>query len=76
MIARVMLGGIVGVMLLIGSAAVVKPGWVASIDRWYKAGGTTSRAGEIELSDTYYLIVRIVGIGLIVTGLVYGARLL
>ncbi len=76
MLARVTLGGIVAVMLITGIAAVVKPGWVAIVDRWYKAGGTSSRPGEIELSDTYYLVVRIVGIGLIVAGLVYGAQIL
>lgn len=76
MLARIMLGILVVVLLVIGVVAIVKPDWVAVIDRRYKATGTTSRPSEIELTETYYFVVRIVGVGFILTGLVYGIQIL
>lgn len=76
MVAQILLGIIVVVLMVIGIVAIVKPEWVTVIDRRYKATGTTSRPGEIELNETYYLVVRIVGVGMILTGLAYGVQIL
>jgi len=76
MLARILLGGIVVVLLVTGVVAVVKPEWVAIVDRRHKAVGTPSRPGQLELTETYYLVVRAVGVGFILTGLVYGIQLL
>jgi hypothetical protein len=61
-------------LLAVGITAVVKPGWVGAIDRRQKATGTTRRPGEVELSDSYYVVVRLVGGGLAVFGLVFTLR--
>lgn len=76
MVARIFLGSIVLVLVVIGVVAIAKPEWVAVMDRRYKATGTNSRPDEIELNETYYLVVRLVGAGMIITGLAYGVHIL
>ncbi|MFW5939300.1 MAG: hypothetical protein ACOCQU_02510 [Halolamina sp.] len=76
MLARIALGIIVGILVVTGGVAVVKPEWVAVFDRRYKAAGTTLRPEEVELTEIHYLVVRLVGIGMVLTGLVYSVRLL
>lgn len=76
MIARILLGGLVIVLSVVGVVAVVKPEWAAIADRRHKAAGTSSRPDQAELTETYYLVVRIVGVGFIITAFVYGIQLL
>lgn len=61
-------------LLAIGVVALAKPELVAVIDRRQKAAGTTRRPSEIELSESYYLVVRIVGIGLTLFGVMFTLR--
>lgn len=76
MVSGILLGSIVLVLVVIGVVAIAKPEWVAVMDRRSKATGTTSRLDEIELNETYYLVVRIVGAGMNLTGLAYGIQIL
>lgn len=62
------------VLLAVGVVAVLRPEWVAAIDRRQKAAGTTRRPGDVEMSETYYAVVRIAGIGLALFGLVFTLR--
>lgn len=66
---------VVPVLLLgFGLIAVLKPNLVAAIDRRQKAAGTTRNARDIEMTNFYYAVVRIVGFFFIVFGLVYTLR--
>lgn len=58
-------------LLLFGFIAVFKPKWVAAIDRRQKAAGTTRSPQDIEMSESYYGIIRIAGIGFILFGLIF-----
>lgn len=57
-----------------GLVALSKPEWVAAIDRRQKAAGTTRRLGDVEMSDTYYAVVRIAGVFFTLFGLVFIVR--
>lgn len=57
-----------------GVVAIIKPGLVAMIDRRQKAAGTTRRPSEIEMSESYYAVVRLVGVGLALFGLIFTLR--
>lgn len=61
-------------LLAFGVIALVKPELVAVIDRRQKAAGTTRHPSEIEMSGSYYAVVRIVGIGLTLFGLIFTLR--
>lgn len=61
-------------LLIFGLVALGKPEWVALIDRRQKAAGTTRRPGTVEMSDTYYAVVRIVGSGFVLFGVVFLVR--
>jgi hypothetical protein len=61
-------------ILVFGITAIVRPELVAVMDRHQKAAGTTRRPGEIEMSEAYYAVVRIVGIGLALFGLIFTLR--
>lgn len=61
-------------VLLVGLVAVVRPGWVAAVDRRQKAAGTTRRPADVELNETYYAVVRTAGVGLALLGLVLVVR--
>lgn len=61
-------------LLVFGLVAVIKPEWVAALDRRQKAAGTTRRPSDVEMSDTYYAIVRVAGAGFVVFGLVFDVR--
>lgn len=61
-------------LLAFGIVALVKPELVAVIDRRQKATGTTRRPSEIELSASYYVVVRLVGGGLALFGLIFTLR--
>lgn len=62
------------VLLAFGVVAVVKPELVAAIDRRQKAAGTTRRPSDIRMSETYYVVVRIAGVGLALFGLLFTLR--
>lgn len=62
------------VLLVFGIVALTKPEWVAMIDRRQKAAGTTRRSGDIEMSETYYTIVRVAGLGFTLFGLIFTLR--
>jgi preprotein translocase subunit Sss1 len=61
-------------LLVFGLVAAAKPEWVAALDRRQKATGTTRRPDEVEMSETYYAVVRIAGIGFVLFGLVFVLR--
>lgn len=48
-------------LLVVGIVAAFKPQWIAAIDRRQKAAGMTRRPRDIEMSDTYYSVVRAEG---------------
>lgn len=56
------------IILAVGVVALVKPGWIAAIDRRQRAAGTTRRSREVEMSDDYYAFVRIFGALLALVG--------
>lgn len=58
-------------LLVVGLVALGKPEWVAMIDRRQKAAGTTRRPSDVELTDTYYAVVRVAGLGLALVGLIF-----
>lgn len=65
----------VPVMLLaFGVVALLKPDLVAVIDRRQKTAGTTRRPGEIEMNESYYAVVRIVGVAMTLFGLIFTLR--
>lgn len=57
-----------------GLVAMGKPEWIAAVDRRQKAAGTTRRPGDVEMSETYYVVVRIAGLGFALFGLVFIIR--
>jgi len=59
------------VVFVIGLVALVKPEWVANIDRKQKSLGTNRSPNTVEMSETYYLVVRIVGIICLSIGLIF-----
>lgn len=61
-------------LLAFGIVAVSKPEVVAVIDRRQKAAGTTRRPSDIEMSESYDVVVRIVGVGLALFGLIFTLR--
>lgn len=61
-------------IFVLGLVAIGKPEWVAAIDRRQKAAGTTRRASDIEMSETYYAFIRIAGIGFALFGFVFTVR--
>lgn len=61
-------------LLAFGIVATVAPELVAAVDRRQKAAGTTRRPSEIEMSASYYVVVRTVGVGLALFGLVFTLR--
>lgn len=61
-------------LLAFGIVAIFKPELVAVVDRRQKAAGTTRQPGEIEMSESYYAVVRIVGVGLTIFGLIFTLR--
>ena len=61
-------------ILAFGIVAAVRPELVAVLDRRQKAAGTTRRPSEIEMSESYYVVVRTVGVGLTLFGLVFTLR--
>ena len=66
---------VVPVLLLVfGLVAVVEPELVAAVDRRQKSAGTTRSPGDVEMSETYYGVVRAVGLGLLLLGLVFTVR--
>lgn len=58
-------------LLVVGIVATVKPELVAAIDRRQKAAGTTRSPSEVEMSESYVAVVRIVGVGLTFFGLMF-----
>lgn len=61
-------------LLMFGVVALVKPEVVATIDRRQKAAGTTRQPSDVEMSETYYAVVRIIGLGLVLFGLIFTLR--
>ena len=61
-------------LFIFGLVTVGKPEWVAALDRRQKAAGTTRHPREIEMSETYYGLVRLAGIGFTIFGLVFILR--
>ena len=53
---------------LTGVVAVLKPGWIAAIDRRQRAAGTTRRSTDVEMSEGYVAFVRVVGAVLALVG--------
>ncbi|WP_458191014.1 hypothetical protein [Haladaptatus sp. NG-WS-4] len=58
-------------LFVFGLIALSKPEWVAAIDRRQKAAGTTRSPSDMEMSETYYGVVRLAGIGLTLFGLLF-----
>ncbi|WP_435320299.1 DUF6199 family natural product biosynthesis protein [Haloarchaeobius sp. TZWSO28] len=66
---------IVPVLLFVfGLVAVGKPEWIAAIDRRQKAAGTTRSPDDVEMSETYYAVVRLAGVGFTLIGLLFIVR--
>ena len=61
-------------LFVFGIVAMGRPEWVAAVDRRQKAAGTTRRSSEIEMSETYYAVIRIAGVGFTLFGLAFIAR--
>jgi hypothetical protein len=61
-------------LAVFGAVAVVRPQWVAAIDRRQKAAGTTRRPSEIEMSAGYYAVVQVAGIALLLFGVAFTLR--
>jgi hypothetical protein len=61
-------------LLVFGIVAVVKPGWVAAIDCRQKAAGTSRKPSDVEMSETYHVVVRIADIGFVLFGLLFVVR--
>ena len=62
------------VLAVFGLVAVWKPEWVATVDRRQKAAGTTRRPDEIEMSETYHVVVRLAGVAFLLFGVVFTLR--
>jgi hypothetical protein len=62
------------ILFVFGLVALGKPEWVAAIDRRQKATGTTRRPDEIEMTDTYYVVIRLFGAAFAFFGLVFILR--
>jgi hypothetical protein len=58
-------------LFVFGLIAMGKPEWIAAVDRRQKAAGTTRSPSDVELSETYYAIVRIAGAGFALFGLLF-----
>ena len=61
-------------LLVFGVVAAVRPGLVAAVDRRQKAAGTTRQPEDVELSATYYTVVRLAGVAFALFGLVFVVR--
>lgn len=61
-------------LFVFGLIALTKPDWVAAIDRRQKAAGTTRSPGDVKISETYYAVVRLAGIGFTLFGLLFIIR--
>ena len=61
-------------LFVFGFIVMMKPEWVAAIDRRQKAAGTTRRPSDIETSETYYAFVRITGVGFTLFGFLFIVR--
>lgn len=61
-------------LFVFGLVAVSKPDWVAAIDRRQKAAGTTRSPRDVEMSETYYGLIRLAGIGVTLVGLLFIVR--
>ena len=61
-------------LFVFGIVAMARPEWVAAVDRRQKAAGTTRRSSGIEMSKTYYTVIRLAGVGFTLFGLVFIAR--
>lgn len=57
-----------------GLIALVKPEWVAALDRRQKAAGTARYPQEIEMGETYYAVIRFAGVAFTLFGLVFVVR--
>ncbi len=68
---------VVAILLtMFGAVSVVKPRWIAAIDRRQKAAGTTRHPEDIEFSDGHYGFIQIVGFFIGAFGLIVTLRLL
>ncbi|WP_436934274.1 DUF6199 family natural product biosynthesis protein [Halovenus marina] len=66
---------VVPVLLFVfGCIAVFRPEWIAAIDRRQKAAGTTRSPADVELTETYHVVVRVVGILFVLFGIVFILR--
>lgn len=61
-------------LLAFGLVAVLRPEWVAALDRRQKASGTNRHPSDIEMDETYYVVVQVVGIGMALFGVVFTLR--
>lgn len=61
-------------LFVFGLVAVGKPEWIAAIDRRQKATGTTRSPDEVEMSETYYVVIRLAGVGFALLGLLFLVR--
>jgi len=62
------------VLLVCGLIAIARPEWIAAVDRRQKAAGTTRHPSDVEMNETYHVVVRVAGVGFVVFGLVFVLR--
>ncbi len=62
------------VILVFGTIAAIKPGWIAALHRRQKAAGTTTRPGDIEVSESFPAVVRLAGVAFALFGLFFVFR--
>ncbi len=66
---------LVPVVLFVGGLiAIGKPDWMAALDRRQKAAGTTRDPDEVEMDPTYYVLIRLLGVGFTLFGLLFIIR--
>jgi len=58
-------------LLVFGVIAVLKPEWVAMIDRRQKAAGTTRRPADVEMTEGHHSFLRLVGFIFVLFGVVF-----